>query len=115
MKAVFVFLGVSLFLFSATYTTEEAAAHIGEHATVCGTVYGGYYAKRTKGKPTFINLDGHYPRQRFTVLIWGEQRHLFHTPERKWIDKRLCVTGTIESYRGIPEIVVYDTKQITFP
>ena len=112
MKTIGLYIFFTLFLYSASYSTHDATAHVGEYATVCGKVYGGYYAVRSKGKPTFINLDGHYPQQRFTVLIWKEQRHLFYAPERQWIDKRLCVTGLIEIYREIPQIVIYEKNQI---
>ena len=37
----------------------EARAHVGEHATVCGTVASGHYAMRSGGRPTFLNLDIH--------------------------------------------------------
>ena len=35
----------------------EASKHIGETATVCGTVASANYATRSRGKPTFLNLD----------------------------------------------------------
>ena len=60
-------------LFGGTYTTEQASNHIGERATVCGLVTGGYYAKSTRGKPTFINLNGRYPNQKFTILNMGRK------------------------------------------
>ncbi|WP_457605242.1 hypothetical protein [Nitratifractor sp.] len=99
-------------LTATEYRTSEAAAHLGEHATVYGTVDGGYYAKRTRGRPTFINLDGNYPHQSFTVVIWGRDRHKFHAPEQAYLGQRICVTGTIGSYRGTPQIVVSDPGQI---
>lgn len=82
MKRVFVIVLLFVRLLSAaTYSTDEAYAHVGEKATVCGTVYGGYYAKSSRGRPTFLNLDGHYPHQRFTLLIWGKDRHKFSALE----------------------------------
>jgi hypothetical protein len=91
---------------------SEARAHIGESATVCGTVASSRFAASTKGQPTFLNLDKPYPSQVFTVLIWGENRSKFGSPENDYKDKRLCVSGTITEYRGVPEIVVNDPKQI---
>jgi hypothetical protein len=35
----------------------EAAKHIGENATVCGTIASEHTATSSKGTPTFINLD----------------------------------------------------------
>jgi DNA/RNA endonuclease YhcR with UshA esterase domain len=91
---------------------SEAKAHIGEPATVCGTVVSSRFAASTKGQPTFLNLDKPYPSHVFTVLIWGESRSKFGSPETEYKDKRVCVTGTITEYRGVPEIVVDDPKQI---
>ena len=93
-------------------TAVEAKLHIGEQATVCGKVVSTRYATTTRGKPTFLNLDKPYPNQIFTVLIWGENREKFGTPEEKYRDKQVCVTGKITEYRGAPEIVVSDPESI---
>jgi DNA/RNA endonuclease YhcR with UshA esterase domain len=90
----------------------EAKAHVGETATVCGTVASSRYAASTKGQPTFLNLDKPYPGQVFTVLIWGENRSKFGAPEREYQGKHVCVTGKISEYRGVAEIVADDPKQI---
>lgn len=93
-------------------TAAEAKNHIGERATVCGKVVSSRYADRSKGQPTFLNLDEPFPKQIFTIVVWGEDRSKFGEPENKYSDKRLCVTGKITSYRGSPEIVATDPKQI---
>jgi len=97
---------------SKRLTASEASAHIGEHATVCGHVASTRYSARSKGQPTFLNLDKPYPRQIFTILIWGEDRSKFGAPETKYGDKNICVTATISEYRGTPEAVVRDRVQI---
>jgi hypothetical protein len=93
-------------------TAAEAKNHIGEKATVCGNVVSTHYAPQSKGNPTFLNLDEPYPRQVFTILIWGSDRPKFGDPEAKYRDKQVCVTGKITSYRGAPEIVASDPSQI---
>jgi DNA/RNA endonuclease YhcR with UshA esterase domain len=93
-------------------TASEAKEHIGESATVCGDVRSTRFASSTKGQPTFINLDKAYPNPIFTVLIWGENRAKFGKPEDNFKDKRVCVTGKITDYRGTPEIIADDPKQI---
>lgn len=92
-------------------TTAQAAQHIGEKATVCGTVASSHYASDVEGQPTFINLDEPYPDQVFTILIWGDYRGKFATPPERW-SGRLCVTGRIKAYRGKPEVKVYSPSQI---
>jgi hypothetical protein len=93
-------------------TAADAAKFTGQQKTVCGTVASANYATRSKGQPTFLNLDQPYPRQVFTVLIWGSDRGRFQEPPEALSGKRICVTGVIQSYRGRPEIVVKDPTQI---
>jgi len=93
-------------------SASEAKDHIGETATVCGDVVSTRYAASTKGQPTFLNFDKAYPRQIFTVLIWGSNRSKFGTPEIDYKAKRVCVTGKITEYRGTPEIVTSDPGQL---
>lgn len=88
-------------------SAQDAKNHIGENATVCGTLASEHFAENSKGQPTFIDLDEPYPKQIFTVLIWGSDRSAFGK-----IPTKMCVTGTIALYRGIPEIVARTPNQI---
>ncbi len=95
-----------------TITPDKAKEHIGETATVCGKVASTRYAAPLRGSPTFLNLDRPYPHHVFTVVIWGEDRSKFDKPEVTYRGQLICVTGKIGSYRGVPQIVVRDPKQI---
>jgi len=95
-----------------TLTPTEAKNHIGETATVCGQVASVHYATNSRGNPTFINLDKPYPNEIFTVLIWGRYRSKFATPGPDYRDKRICVTGKVTDYKGVPEIVAHESSQI---
>src|SRR5262245_60066300 len=74
-------------------SAQDAAAHIGETATVCGTVVSANYAVKSKGQPTFLNFDRPYPNQIFTVMIWGNDRAKFGEPENVMLGKKLCASG----------------------
>jgi hypothetical protein len=93
-------------------TTAEAKDHIGDRATVCGKVVSTHYAKSSKGEPTFLNLDEPYPKEVFTILIWGSDRAKFGTSENGYKGLRVCVTGKITSYRDRPEVVATDRDQV---
>ena len=93
----------------------EAKDHVGENAIVCGGVASTHYAPRTRGAPTFINLDRAYPSQVFTALIWGSDRPKFGSPEEIYRGKHICVTGTISLYHGAPEVIVREPTQIRIP
>lgn len=107
------------FLFAVPLSAEdripasEASKYVGKSAIVCGQVASATYAARSKGRPTFLNLDRPYPNQIFTAVIWGENRAKFSTPaEKQYNDKKICVTGLITSFRGTPQIVVSEPGQI---
>ncbi len=110
---VFVLALIVTALAQERITPNEAAKYIGKQATVCGQVASATYAARSGGRPTFLNLDRPYPNQIFTALIWSENRDKFPTPtEKAYRGKRICVTGTVLSYRGEPQIVVNSPLQI---
>jgi DNA/RNA endonuclease YhcR with UshA esterase domain len=107
-----VILAASFALAQKPLTAAEAKGHVGESATVCGDVVSTRYAEKSRGRPTFINLDKPYPEQVFTVLIWGTDRPKFDDPKQTYRGKRICVTGKVSDYKGVAEIVAYEPSQI---
>jgi DNA/RNA endonuclease YhcR with UshA esterase domain len=59
-----------------------------------------------------LNLDQPYPKEIFTILIWGSDRSKFNVPEKEFKDVKVCVTGRIQIYRGNAEIIATDSSQI---
>jgi hypothetical protein len=94
-------------------TAVQAKSHVGEKAKVCGTVASAKYLPRSKGMPTFLNLDKPFPDQIFTAVIWGHDRPRFPTPPESWGGSIICVSGFITSYRDVPEIIVNHPSQIS--
>jgi hypothetical protein len=110
--SVIVVLWAALIYAQTSISAAEARNHVGERATVCGLMASTHYAARSRGNPTFINLDKAYPDQIFTLLIWGSDRLKFGDPEEMYRNKHICVTGKITDYKGVPEIVAYEPSQI---
>ena len=108
---LFLFFGLSTAA-QSRLTAREAKDHVGEQATVCGNVASTHYASGSKGQPTFLNLDKPYPREIFTILIWGSDRPKFGTPETKYRNASVCVSKKISSYKGVPEIIATEPSQI---
>ena len=109
----FALLFLTLFAASAgaqTISASDAKSHLGERATVCGKVADERTSASSRGTPTFINLDAAYPKQIFTILIWGENRT--KVGELPRVGSGICVSGTIQDYRGVPEIVVKSSGQL---
>jgi hypothetical protein len=112
VQLVFALVLASSPLMAQTITTSEAAKHIGDRETVCGTIAGAHTAANSRGTPTFINLDRAYPNRVFTLLIWGDDRaKVGAVPE----SGRICATGLITEYRGSPEIVLRDAHSWYVP
>jgi hypothetical protein len=99
---------------SGEISWEAAQSHIGETVAVCGPVVDARYASGSSGKPTFLNIGKKYPDPgRFTVLIWQSDRDKFASPpEQLYLGQTICVSGEIEEFGGLLEIVVEDPAQI---
>lgn len=111
--AMLLLLAVSVYGAGRTIAAKEAANHVGKHGTVCGTVASARFASRSRGQPTFLNLDRPYPNHIFTIVIWGSDRLKFNdAPETHYQQKAVCVTGTINAYRGRPQIIAKNPDQI---
>ena len=94
--------------------SDKAIDYVGEYVTVCGEVVSAHFASRSRGKPTFLNIDEPYPRQTFTVVIWGNNRNKFGgDPENTLLWKDVCVTGRIEIFRGVAQVTAKSSDQIT--
>lgn len=106
------FLSVALLpLIAQTITAADAKNHIGEKETVCGKIASERTVSSSRGEPTFMNLDAVYPHQVFTILIWGDDRkNIGELPPE---GSRVCATGLVQDYHGVPEIVVRSSGQLT--
>ncbi len=93
---------------------DKAYEHVGERATVRGPVKSPRYASGSRGQPTFLNVGRPYPDpDRFTVVIWGEDRGNFPSPpEQAYDGETICVTGLIETYQGGPQIIADSPSDI---
>ncbi|HZY39759.1 MAG TPA: S1/P1 nuclease [Mucilaginibacter sp.] len=85
-----------------TIKAEDAAKHIGETVKICSKVYG----TKDFGSMVLVNMGGAYPEQLFTIVLRGDARAL------QLDGKLICVSGKLVDYKGRPEIVLEDPKQI---
>ena len=88
---------------------NEAAAHIGEHATVEGVVAKVFTSKSGN---TFLNIGATYPNQTFTGWI-PPASPVSKSPVLADIKgKKVKITGRIEMYKGEPEIRINSASQL---
>src|SRR5260221_2764602 len=93
---------------SRSISSSEAARHVGERCTVeryVATIH-------TTGRGTvYLNFDNAYPRQTFTaVSLHGE---LSVGELRQFAQHTVRVSGTVEDYKGKPEIVLHSLSQLS--
>ena len=60
---------------------------------------------------TFLNFGGRYPNHDFTAVIFRAAESSFPDAQ-KWLGATLRVTGRVQLYRGKPEIILNDPKQV---
>lgn len=93
---------------STSVPWDEARGRFGETLSVQGPVVSTHFAATSNGQPTFLNLGVDYPDQgRLQVVIFGDARGAFSVPpEAMYEGKTIVVTGTVEDYKGVSEIIV---------
>jgi DNA/RNA endonuclease YhcR with UshA esterase domain len=108
-------ISVGLFLSSAQAQTatvipaNEAAAHVGEYATVEGFVAKVF---TSKSGDAFLNIGASYPNQTFTGWI-PPGSAVSKSPLLSVIEgKHVRITGRIEIDRGKPEIRINAVEQL---
>lgn len=116
MKYLFL---VTTVLFSAvtfsqtTIKLEDAANHVGDSVIVCGKIADAAFVESMENSPTFLNLGAPYPDQLLNLVIWINQRDQYNpAPEQFYVNKNVCVTGKIEMINDLPQIVIYNKRQI---
>jgi len=99
---------------SGAVSWQRARSLVGQRATIRGRVVDSHFAGSSSGQPTFLNMGNAYPNpNRFTVVIWRENRGSFGgSPETRYRGRTLCVTGLVQMYGGVPEIIARARTQI---
>lgn len=93
---------------------DEAKYYFGERRTVCGPVVDSYFAASDRNRETYLNLGLAHPDiHRISVVIHEEARARFPAdPEKYYLGKSICVSGKIETYQGMAQMIVSEPAQI---
>lgn len=94
------------------WNTVEAGLFVdkNEKITVCGTVVSTH--KSNKGN-VFLNLDKSFPNHIFSVTIWNRDLVNFsYEPQIFLMNKKICVTGAISAYQGVPGTYVNNESRL---
>ncbi len=110
LSLLLIFIIVAYASFSQTKILIDSAINYeGKSVTICTKVFGG----KAFEKVTLLNLGAKYPNSLLTMAIFQKDIANFpSTPDALYNGKNICVTGTIEMYKGKPEIKVSNPAQI---
>jgi DNA/RNA endonuclease YhcR with UshA esterase domain len=88
---------------------SEAAQHVGQTVSVEGTITKVF---KSKNGNTFLNFGGDYPDVTFVVWIPQDAPEAADPSLTNLQGKKVKIVGTIQLYRGKPEIKVSTKEQI---
>ncbi|MBV8100058.1 MAG: nucleotide-binding protein [Verrucomicrobia bacterium] len=88
---------------------SEAAQHVGQAASVEGTITKVFTSRNGN---TFLNFGGDYPNVTFVVWIPQDAPEAADPNLANLEGKKVKIVGTIQLYRGKPEIKVSTKEQI---
>lgn len=92
-----------------TYDYTEAPNHIGEYASVRGTVVQVYKSNKNT---TFFDYCANYRGCQFSAVIFASAAGNFNNPSH-YQGQQITVTGQIKSYQGRAEIILDTPNQIS--
>jgi hypothetical protein len=92
----------------AVIADTEAAKHIGQKATVEGIVVEVF----TRGRNAFIDFGNDYPNQTVTGWVPRDSELAGASTLYGLEGKKVKITGTIEVYKGKPEIKIMSKAQL---
>jgi hypothetical protein len=89
----------------------DVANNLGQKVSVCGKVYEAKLLRDVVGRPTLMNLGGEYGNERIEVRIkFNELAKFDYKPEKIFLHKNVCITGTISSPEGFLEMSLDSTS-----
>ena len=92
-----------------TISDADAIKHVGQEVTVEGTITKVF---KSKNGNTFLNFGGNYPDVTFVVWIPEDAPEAADPSLASLQGKKVKISGTIQLYRGKPEIKVSTKEQI---
>lgn len=94
-----------------TVPANRAYFHMGEVRNVYGRVHQVWYSRQTD--EYYLYFGDNYPYQDFTVILAGKYARRFsRDPEWFLANRYLWVTGLVNNFNGMPEILVMRKSQV---
>lgn len=95
-----------------TITCGQVAAFVGSSVTICAPIKGMEVDSANKALPMLLFLCAPFPHQSVIIVIRQSVMSKFYSQPATWMNKNVCVTGTIGVYKGRNIIEVKNKTQI---
>ena len=103
---------LSTLSFSQSVSLDSIAAYEGKRVTIFEKVESTYQSKGEK-KTTYLNFGKPYPDSLFSVVIFeASLKNFSYSPADYLKGKRVRITGVVKMYKGKPQFVITEEKDI---
>lgn len=92
---------------SDSIPASEARNNIGAYKVVCGNIA----QVKSFSKGTYLNFGASYPKQEATIVVWDSDKGNFGDLDQ-YEGESMCVEGSIDTYKGIPQIKLASANKI---
>ena len=94
-------------------TPAEAAKYMGDSVKICDLIVEGKYLREAKDSPTRLYMGSHQPDPLLTIVINKDVlARMGYDPEKKLVNKKVCVVGRITTYKNRPAIILQNPADI---
>ena len=94
-----------------TVSPDSAKYFEGKEIAVCGKITSSDFSQKEKAT-AYFNFGPKYPKQSFTVIIWNSDLKNFNLPPASYVNKNVCVTGTVQIFNKKPQMIIKSQEQI---
>lgn len=92
---------------------KDITQHIGDSVQFTSRVFAARHYESSEKKPTVLDINNSYGQTKVNVVIWDDERKNFSKePEQLYNNRDVCISGVVQLYNNIPQIVIHDKSQI---
>lgn len=91
---------------------DKVAQFEGREVTVCGSIDSTRHSPNVQGEPTLLHMGGAFPRHRFAVRVWGQDRGKFDHDLEALQGRQACVSGRVRMVNRRPEMVLSSPRDL---
>lgn len=92
---------------------KDLAMHVGDSVSFSARVFSTRYFESSENGPTLLDINNSYGAPLVNIVIWQQDRKNFsEAPEILYQNREVRISGTVELYNNLPQLVIRSRKQI---